>query len=202
MNTRTLKIDISSYWHAGTGAGQGSLLDAIVQRDPIGLPYLPGRTLKGLLRDAVHCWESYGAYTQPQVTDQLFGVLGTDGNTTTPGILRIGSARLDNAFIHEIQQAYMNTGTQQQAKQLISCLYHQHYNTKIDAQTGTAEDKSLRSMELTVPLTLYADIRLIENTQTSLLPHAFDLLSQAFPMVKAVGKLKNRGLGRAHLEWN
>ena len=49
-----LKIDIQSYWHPSTGRGQGSDVDALAHRDKDGIPCLPGRTIKGLLRDAVN----------------------------------------------------------------------------------------------------------------------------------------------------
>ncbi|MEJ2682664.1 MAG: RAMP superfamily CRISPR-associated protein [Gammaproteobacteria bacterium] len=48
-----LKITFLDYWHAGGSHGQGFHTQATVARDHDGLPYLPGRTLKGLLRDAV-----------------------------------------------------------------------------------------------------------------------------------------------------
>ncbi len=47
-----LIVEISGWWHAGTGRGGGEDADAVVAKDRYGLPYLPGRHLKGLLRDA------------------------------------------------------------------------------------------------------------------------------------------------------
>jgi CRISPR/Cas system CSM-associated protein Csm3 (group 7 of RAMP superfamily) len=47
-----LTIDIRGYWHSGTGRGSGSHLDALVDTAHDGLPYLSGRHIKGLLRDA------------------------------------------------------------------------------------------------------------------------------------------------------
>lgn len=39
-------------WHVGAGHGIPGGADAVVRRDEGGLPYVPGTTLTGLLRDA------------------------------------------------------------------------------------------------------------------------------------------------------
>ncbi len=53
MPTCTLKFELSSYWHIGSGLGSDAIADAVVVRDVDQLPVLPGRTIKGLLRDAM-----------------------------------------------------------------------------------------------------------------------------------------------------
>jgi CRISPR/Cas system CSM-associated protein Csm3 (group 7 of RAMP superfamily) len=202
MITKTLKIDISSYWHAGTGSGQGALLNAVVEKDALGLPYLPGRTLKGLLRDAVYRWETFGGYDDinkdsVSITEQLFGPRGEEGKSTFTGLIRVSSAKLDDTFYQVIQSI-----EETKQKQLIQYLYAEHFSTAIDKETGTAIDKSLRGIELIIPTTLYADIAIVDEAQHAhLATHAFTLLAQAFPLIQAVGKHKNRGLGRAHLTW-
>ena len=197
MMTKTLQIDISSYWHAGTGAGQGALLDSVVEKNDMGLPYLPGRTLKGILRDAVYRWEQLGGYQeQPisNVTDLLFGVWGDEGNETTQGIVRVGSANMDEQFITAIKH-------HPDGKKLINYLYAEHFSTKIDEKTGVAVDQSLRGSELTIPMPLFAELSIIDSNSNLSDELAFTLLSQAFPLIQAVGKQKNRGLGRAELSW-
>ena len=54
-------VNISGWWHAGTGRGGGEDADALVARDCHGLPFLPGRHLKGLLRDACFRLERWQA---------------------------------------------------------------------------------------------------------------------------------------------
>ena len=49
----TLELDLSSYWHIGSGKGADAVADAVVLKDEAGLPVVPGRTLKGLLRDCM-----------------------------------------------------------------------------------------------------------------------------------------------------
>ena len=52
MKSRLLKIEFQSDWHIGSGAGIPGSVDRQVLRDSQGLPYIPGKTLTGILRDA------------------------------------------------------------------------------------------------------------------------------------------------------
>jgi hypothetical protein len=85
---KVVLVEISGWWHAGTGRGGGEDADAVVAKDRYGLPYLPGRHLKGLLRDAclrLEHWQEIeraeaelkGAAVKPSIptgtTDLLFG---------------------------------------------------------------------------------------------------------------------------------
>jgi CRISPR/Cas system CMR subunit Cmr4 (Cas7 group RAMP superfamily) len=51
MNTIAYQIDFFSYWHASSGLAGGAYADLLVNKTREGLPYIPGRTLKGLLRE-------------------------------------------------------------------------------------------------------------------------------------------------------
>jgi CRISPR-associated protein Csx10 len=48
----TIKIKLTSDWHIGSGAGIPGDIDSLVQKDQDGLPYIPAKTLTGILRDA------------------------------------------------------------------------------------------------------------------------------------------------------
>ena len=47
------KITFLSDWHAGSGLGSGADADAVVIKDANNLPYLPGKTIKGLIKDSL-----------------------------------------------------------------------------------------------------------------------------------------------------
>jgi CRISPR/Cas system CSM-associated protein Csm3 (group 7 of RAMP superfamily) len=187
-----LKIAIQSYWHPGTGRGRGSHLDATTHRNADDLPSLPGRTLKGLVRDAVYRWERFGGYgTQqddtPSVTEQLFGPYSQNG-MTWPGLLRFSDAQLSPAEVaHLVAQPRLRAG-----------LYRSHFATAIEHATGTADEHALRGIELVIPLTLYASLDLVPNAPYRGLETRWPaLLAQALPLVRAVGAHRSRGLGRA-----
>lgn len=177
----TLRFDIRAYWHAGTGAGQGAVLDMVVHRDRNGLPRLPGRTVRGLVRDAVSHAEALG-WVEKEITRQMFG--DGDGN---PGSLRFGDGQLppeDRAAL-----------SHPEAEALKASLYRALYSTAVDSESGAAKPRSLRSMEVVVPLVLHAPVMVVPGASP---PKDWtETLIPALPLLRAVGKQRTRGLGRA-----
>ena len=49
-----MKYEITFYtnWHCGSGLSSGADCDSLVVKDKNGLPFVPGKTIKGLLREA------------------------------------------------------------------------------------------------------------------------------------------------------
>lgn len=181
-----LKIDIQSYWHPGTGSGRGADVDAIVYRDADGLPRLPGKSLKGVLRNAVSRW---GQFTQspskPNLVDKLFGAGADDGDTW------LGLVRVSDAVLAEDIRYYLL-----QDKNLITGLYRSIHATAIDHDTGVATNKSLRGMEVVIPLTLYAKLDEVPNAAYPI-PDWRKVVEQSLGLIQAVGAHRSRGLGRA-----
>lgn len=56
------QIQFHSYWHCGSGLAAGAGVDALVVKDADGLPFVPGKTIKGLLREAME--ELYGGQNE------------------------------------------------------------------------------------------------------------------------------------------
>ena len=112
----TLVLDFQTYWHCGTGRGGGVAIDAGVARDQHLLPMVPGRTIKGVLRDAVRQYEALGHAQQTTGwTEALFGSWGfepagaanatpTPRYATIPGRLQISSAFMDHDIRNWLQQ--------------------------------------------------------------------------------------------------
>ncbi len=105
-----MKIDITitfeSDWHVGHGAGSVGHIDRIVRRHPEDdLPYVPAKTLTGILRDA--CEKVAGGLDEgkdgpwQEFVAEMFGYQSkgvTDASTTTAARLAIGPARFDEAL--------------------------------------------------------------------------------------------------------
>ncbi len=180
-----LKIDIHSYWHPGTGSGRGADVDAIVHRDKDNLPRLPGKSLKGVLRDAVARWEQFTqSASKPSLADQLFGAGADDGDTWF-GLIRVSDAVLAKDICHYLEKDQsLSTG-----------LYRTMHSTAIDHGTGVATNKSLRGIEVVIPLTLYAALDEVPNAKYKV-PHWHEILKSALPLIQAVGAHRSRGLGR------
>lgn len=192
MSTHILRIDIRSYWHPGTGRGSGFHLDAVTHEDAGGIPCLPGRTLKGLLRDAVFRAEAWGWAEVPAgSTVRLFGPMGQGGVETDFGLLRISDATLAAPVA-----AYLAS---ENGRALARGLYREHFSTAIEHESGVAQERSLRGMRVVIPLELVAEIGTVRPTRD--MPDWLQPLTAALPLITAVGAHRHRGFGRAVLSW-
>lgn len=184
-----VKVEIRSYWHAGTGRGRGALVDSLAHRDAAGLPVLPGRTVKGLLRDAVWRMERWG-HAAAGTTDGLFGSVGFEKDVpradTEPGALGFSDAALPEAL-----RGWLET----ESPGYRDALFREVHATAIDEATGSARSGSLRGVEVAVPLTLESAVTVIRPDR--LPPQWQETLTQAATLVRAVGSSRSRGLGRA-----
>ncbi len=84
--TALLFLHALSPLHAGTGQGIGAIDLPIAREKATGIPYLPGSSLKGALRDRAASWERH----------TLFAVFGpdTDSASDHAGALQVGDAKL------------------------------------------------------------------------------------------------------------
>jgi hypothetical protein len=192
MNSHILHIDIRGYWHPGGGRGQGMVLDATCHRDAHGLPVLPGRHLKGLLRDALERAEAWRWKDFRGLANQLFGdrteVL--EGSVPNPGSLRVGDARLPDAIANHLAS--------ENGRELVPGLFRALHATAVEHDSGVAKDKSLRGIEVLVPLKIKAAIGLIPGQKPP--PDDWpEKLRGVLPLIDAVGAHRSRGIGRAIL---
>ncbi|MFA8436806.1 MAG: RAMP superfamily CRISPR-associated protein [Marinifilaceae bacterium] len=189
----TYRIEFTSYWHIGSGLSGGTDVDALVLKDKNGFPYIPGKTLKGLLRDAAETLLSVNAtgFTKDWI-NQLFGTsddeVKEDKNKKEkifkrePGKLYFTNARLTQKLQLEIEK-----------ESTLPFLFETIASIRINSKTGTTKKQSLREMEVCVPLTLFAQILDVPNEEDH------KSLKQCLNMVKRMGVNRNRGLGRCQL---
>ncbi|MFH1465587.1 MAG: RAMP superfamily CRISPR-associated protein [Pseudomonadota bacterium] len=205
-----LLIDLHGFWHPGTGRGDGAGADAVVHRDGAGLPFLPGRTVKGLLRQAVRLGVEAGIDgLSKDVEELLFGselpgfgspdhrvrCLEEERFATQAGVLLVGSARLGAGIAEATKwQAYAKS---EEGAQMVQHLLGAISSTALD-EHGVAEDHSLRTIEVVVPVTLYAPLQARSLKPGAPPPNipweAVDTAVRLF--LRAVGSHRNRGLGR------
>jgi hypothetical protein len=206
-----LEIELLSFWHPGTGRGDGAAADAVVHRGGDGLPILPGRTVKGLLRAAATLGVAAGGgLTAPDIVE-LFGseVAAAKGGDrdpdarvkrleearyhTAPGQLRVGNAQLGRTHKEREAWAAFGRGDSARGGGRLAMLRRSFASTKLD-ELGVAADSTLRTIELYVPMTLYAPIRLeSDRPREDLLP-ALGLCATLF--LRSLGSHRTRGLGR------
>ncbi len=176
-------IHIMSFWHVGSGMGRGADVDALVLKDSHDLPYLPGRTLKGLLREGALLCEEAGILPSGR-TFELFGTPSEQGN---PAGSKPGCLRFDDARLPQEERLWLASP---EGKEYVEALYTSFASTSID-ERGMALDKTLRTMELALPLKLEGVVRGSGEENGWI-----DDLKKACVMVRGLGSHRNRGLGR------
>ncbi len=187
-----LHFDIRSFWHAGSSRGKGQALDALVHKEPSGVPSLPGRTVKGLARDALRRAEHWGRIPEG-LTGFLFGIdpkeTGRNRHESEPGCLAFGDARLPEDLIAWVSRdAALRQG-----------FFQEIHATAIDPETGCAGEGSLRGMEVTIPLSLKAPLQVLPQDRAELegrYPLWPDHVRSCLPLIRGLGVARTRGLGR------
>lgn len=197
--SKKLIMDISSYWHAGTGRTSGSHVDSLVEKTASGLPLLNGRHNKGLIRDAINRADDWGWFkdlseidTQGlSLTDWLFGSRHHSEADDTRFDTSAGQLIVSNATLSANEVMTLEADIELREK-----LYRHIFSTAIEHATGTAKEHSLRGIEVVIPLTLCADIECLDSQQADVV---FQYLERAISLIDHVGGMRNRGLGRATL---
>ncbi len=179
------KVTLHSAWHCGSGDSKGADLDALVIKDKYGLPYIPGKTMKGLIRNGFdEINQALGGQIDPQISRGIFGLEGgVDDTKHVCGECFFTNANLQEPLYGELVRQPL----------LATHLYKKVASTAIDAESGVAVDHSLRTMEVTIPLELEGEIINVNERN-------FSFLKDAMAMVKRLGVGRNRGLGRCTLE--
>lgn len=185
MHTLTFSIRFYSDWQAGNGLSSGADADALCIKDAEKFPFLPGKTLKGLLREQAELLQALGALTQQEV-DSVFGVERNQENMQDVTSFQ-GCCFFSNAHLSAADKDAVGDHP--------SLLFRDHAMTAIDAKTGTAKDSSLRTMEIAMPLELEGEI-LVQPGQEAL---ARKVLQACMPMVKQLGNSRSRGFGRCDI---
>lgn len=174
----TYTIQLHNYWHCGSGLAAGADVDALVIKDKDELPYIPGKTIKGLLREAVDDLLTFenGETTASDDYLKVFGYFDDKDH------------RLKSESFFE--NAVLNPGDAEAIKvaHLAQYLYTSVASTAIDV-TGVAREHSLRKTQVTLPCTLTG--RILDVPQSMQ-----DTIKRAFGMIKNLGLDRNRGLGR------
>ncbi|HAQ36974.1 MAG TPA: RAMP superfamily CRISPR-associated protein [Saprospiraceae bacterium] len=169
-------IEFLSDWMCSSGLGAGAETDNEVIKDKNGLPYIPGRTIKGLLRDACEEMAEFSMVEFP-VIDHLFGKrTEKDKHESTPGSIKVSNASLPEKETQEIIEHSMQ-----------EYLYRNVASTAIDDK-GIAKTGSLRMTEVCIPIKLEGSIHIAEKYKTT--------LENAMKWTRRIGTNRNRGLGR------
>ncbi len=183
----TATIEFFSYWQAGSGEGLRPDIDALALRDPDGFPYFPGRTIKGIWREAMQSAEDAGMIKKSP-TARLFGEHSACNETDEPprkGLLSFSNAEMDSNF-----REWLHTQGREARQQMFRHL------SGTSLEDGVAMDQTQRTIEVCLPLTMCCEIT-CENPQDMNSWHR--CLYETAGLIKSLGYRRHRGLGRCRV---
>ena len=94
MTEIKVKVELLSDMCCGTGEGNGSNIDMLTAFDECGLPVIPAKRLKGLLKECGRLLENEGYKDASDRVEKLFG--GLKGKE---GLIRVTEAETENADV-------------------------------------------------------------------------------------------------------
>lgn len=193
-----LHLKLKSDATFGRGDGIPGVVDEEVEHDSnTGLPFLRGKTLKGLLTE--ECANLLYALqaSKPdlvknkleEAANYLFGQGGS--GLHSQGHLRISAARLPESLRRAVEYEIQTNGlTSSQVLESLTAIRRQ---TAIEAQTGSAEIGSLRAIRVILRETEFVS----ELSQPDAVSNeALPLLAACAQMLHRAGTSRNRGRGR------
>lgn len=170
------KIEFHTDWHCGSGLAAGADVDALVVKDEKGMPFIPGKTIKGLIREAI---EEIRGLQKEQNEENFVKAFGFFDNKEQKkkGCMFFSNVTLEP---NEYEAIVSNDAAR--------FMYRDIASTAID-DNGIAKEHSLRKTEVVVPCTLHGEILNVPEEMA-------DEIVRSFGFIKRLGQNRNRGLGR------
>jgi CRISPR-associated protein Csx10 len=196
-----LTVTMLGDWHVGSGTGRPGNIDRLIQRDECDLPYIPAKTLTGILRDGCELvamgldggtrggWFNYLEYlfgSQPAIAQ------GVVEEKPIPAALSLRSAYFPSTLKTALKER----------KELISALTFVKPGVAIDSHLGTAKPDCLRFEEMArggsyLEADYQLDVSRLESEQIHCLKA---LLVAGVCTIERLGGKRRRGAGRCQIE--
>lgn len=179
------RLHFYSDWHCGSGLAAGADMDALVIKDKNNLPYVPGKTIKGLVREAVaDLLHLVAAGTIPENKKCAFEKTFGYSNDDEQQLSGQGTIFFTNATLSETEVEMIRKNRAQKY------LFRYQSFTALQ-EDGIADEHSLRKIETVIPCELEGKIMNID-------PGIMEELINGLKMIKRLGTNRNRGMGRCH----
>lgn len=201
MNNYLIEITLESDTTFGRGDGVAGWIDAEVEHDEFGLPYLRGRALKGLL--AEECANilyslkefspNYGDWKK--AATELFGKGGSKSEDNS--VMNVGNAVLPADLRQAVRFAIEDKDNNISAEDILHTLTTVRRQTAIEAD-GAPKKNSLRSARAILRQTIFAaEIDFRCEPEKELL----QLLGAAAAGLQRTGLGRNRGRGKVSVKF-
>lgn len=183
-----IKIVLISDTLIGSAEGYGATIDKDSVFDETGLPLIPGKRVKGLLREQAEFLEKMGTLNN---VGHLFGNSGSTANSKES--FSAGNFYLDKYDDNKQALERLIDKKLLTRSEVIDYFTNIRVQTSIDPKTGIAKDTSLRtSRVLKKGLVFFGEITIEEQYE--------DLMNKVTALTRRIGSIRNRGFGHIHCE--
>ncbi len=193
-----IRIELQSNLCIGSGYSYAGIVDSDVCYDKVGLPYIPARRIKGVLRDAARI--VYNTAEKEEDDECIKLMFGESGADSTKGI-RFSDAYIDNykTIYRELRDLQDSSDEKYTAQDVLEQYTTIVAQTKINKE-GVAEDNTLRYIRVVNQynptsaegdnLVFFAKVDGIDENESY-----EEILSKTCKAVRHMGLNRNRGLG-------
>lgn len=190
-----LQVELLSDAAFSRGQGTAGVVDVDVEHDKLGLPFLGGKTLRGLLRDS---WLSMQECF-PELSQAAQHIFGPPGDVEEQSILRIGDAVVDKETRKWIEAAENRKNRPTPPAAVLEALTSIRRQTSEERSTGAPAETTLRSGRVVIRgLKLQAPLFWMDT------PSADDIRCLALALLgtRHAGLARNRGRGHILVSLN
>lgn len=199
-----LVVELLSDALPGSGEGFGAIIDQDVVFDELGIPYIPGKRIKGLLRDSYEeICQLLGSSTPAfKPADFLFGNPGQQEAAPLfiSNLYPEHYEKLKNA-LENLKKVLPNVFT---PEAIIEAFAYLRQQTAINPETGTALEHSLRTIRVLKKNLKFSGIIKFEGNTNGSGDLTINYLALACLHIKRFGTKRSRGFGevKCYLEDN
>lgn len=190
------EIQLYSYWCSSTGSAEKDA-DSIPVLDDQELALMPGKSVKGLLRAACRQLDKApedSRYDFKSKHNKLNyqTVFGTE-STLTDSTLTEGLVNVPSAVLSDPLKSLLNDD-----RDLKQDLFQTVRSTAM-TKKNVAKEKSLRSIQCVIPLSLYGQISIGEGPDDLTAELVREYLLAGFTLIRKLGLGRHRGFGRCQV---
>jgi hypothetical protein len=187
-----IQIELLSDAAFSRGEGTAGVVDMEVEHDELGLPFLGGKTVRGLLHDS---WLSMCDFF-PVLAETAERVFGPEADCDERSILRIGDAVVDGETRRWIEAAATRQHRPVSPSEVLEALTDIRRQTSEERSTGAPAKTTLRSVRVVIRgLTLWAPLCWLAAPAGN----HIRCLSLALLATRHAGLARNRGRGHIRM---
>lgn len=180
MERYQLKIKLLSDLCVSDGGVYNSLIDTDICYDTYGFPYIPGKRIKGCLRE---CAQELNDWGKGIPVREIFGDKGAN-----MGSLRLGNAYIEHIHDYKAEVERLLPSPVVCRQNVVSHFTYTRTQTRLNEETGIAEEGSLRTTRVIKKGLIFRADVLLEKE------YASDL-GLCCTVLKHMGISRTRGLG-------